>query len=387
MKAAGILMVTGAYWPELSGGGLQSRTMIKALSPQFRFRVFTTCTDRSLPANEMVDGIPVSRAYVDVRRPWTKVSTAFATLKFFFATHRTFDVVHLHGFSQKSVLLIALARLFRKQVVITIHTAGHDEPEAVRRLGWLPFFCYSSADRFVAISDRTAENYRRSGLPIERLVVAPNGVDTDRFAPVSPAARVQLRRTIVDLPDVPWILFVGFFSIEKGPELLFEAWLRTIDAGTQSALVFVGATASTYHEVDPAMADRIRAEAAARGLGHLVHFAGEVAEIERYYQASDVFVTPSVREAFGMALAEAMACALPVVATRIEGVTDGIVDDGRTGILVTPGDVTAIGDALNRLLMDRTRARELGTAARESVVARFGLAASAARWSRLYMSL
>ena len=103
-------MVTGAYWPELSGGGLQSRTMMKALSAQFRFRVFTTCTDRSLPVNEMVDGIPVTRAYVDVGRPWTKLSAAFATVKFFLATHGTFDVVHLHGFSQKPLVDVQLVR-------------------------------------------------------------------------------------------------------------------------------------------------------------------------------------------------------------------------------------------------------------------------------------
>ena len=60
MKRRGVLMVTGAYWPELSGGGLQCRTMIHALKDRLRFRVFTTSTDRQLPAASEVEGIPVA---------------------------------------------------------------------------------------------------------------------------------------------------------------------------------------------------------------------------------------------------------------------------------------------------------------------------------------
>ena len=126
--------------------------------------------------------------------------------------------MHLHGFSQKSILLVLLARLFGKKVVITIHTAGQDEPDAIRRLGRLAYYCYSSADRFIAISNRLAENYRQSGLPVERLVVAPNAVDTERFTPLAAEARTALRRRLGIAPDdLPWILFVGFFSAGQAP--------------------------------------------------------------------------------------------------------------------------------------------------------------------------
>ena len=379
-------MVTGAYWPELSGGGLQCRSMIHALRDRIDFRVLTTATDPSLPANAIVEGARVTRLYVDVRRPVTKVRAAFATIAFFITQARTFQIVHLHGFSQKSVLITCLARLFGKRIVITIHTADHDEPQGVRRLGRLAYWCYSNANRFVAISERIAANYRSSGLPASRLDVIPNGVDTMRFSPSNNLERESLRRAIAgSMADAPWILFVGFFSADKRPDVLFHAWLRLVQSRPHAAaLVFVGATQSAYHEVDTELAARIQSESASLGVSHLVHFAGEVPDVERYYRAADLFVMPSTREAFGMALVEAMSCALPVVATRIPGVTDTIVNDDATGRLVPGGDVTAFSAAISALLADPARAAEMGRLARASVEQRFDVRVIRERWFELY---
>ncbi len=388
MKAAGILMVTGAYWPELSGGGLQCRTMIDALRERFRFRVFTTCTDAALPSHDTVDGIAVTRVLVDVARPSSKLKAAIRTIGFFVRHQRSFDVVHLHGFSQKSVLLVLLARLFRKKVVITIHTAEQDEPEGVRRLGELAYRCYASADRFIAISPRLAENYRRAGLPADRLATAPNAVDTDRFIPADALERQRLRTALdASAADLPWILFVGFFSEDKAPEVLADAWLQLHKAGLRSSLVLVGANRSAYHEVDASIAERIRTKAAEAGVEHLVRFVGEVADVENYHRAADVFVMPSVREAFGMALIEAMASGTPVIATRIDGVTDVIVDDGKTGILVPPRDADRIAVAIRSLLDDPTGAAAMGARARAAVLRHYSLEAGAGRWSAIYEQL
>ena len=381
----GVLMVTGAYFPELSGGGLQCKTMIQALGDQFRFRVFTTCTDRGLPREQVIDGTPVTRIYVDVTRPVTKIAAAWRTLVFFVRHASSFQAVHLHGFSQKSILVVLLARLFGKAVIITIHTAVHDEAEGVRRLGALAYRCYAGADRFLAISEAMAQNYRAAGLPADRLRVTPNGVDTERFRPAAPAERDRLRRELGLAADVHWIAFVGFFSRDKCPDVLFEAWRQLpSERREKTGLLFVGATESAYHEVDATLARRIRDEAAALGASHLLTFTGEVADVERVYRAADVLAMPSVREAFGMVLVEAMASGLPVVATRIPHVTDAIVDDGVTGALVPPRDAAALAAALDRLLSDRSLAATLGARARDAIIERFGLGVSAARWRAIY---
>ena len=386
MSQVSVLMVTGAYWPELSGGGLQCRTMIRALGDRARCRVFTTCTDRSLPAESVVEGTPVTRVYVDLAAPLTKWRAAWSTLLFFVAHSGSFEIVHLHGVSRKSILITLLARLFGKRLVITIHTAGSDEPEGVKALGPLAYRCYSRADQFIAISEQIAANYRAAGLPPDRLAIAPNGVDTDRFRPASEAQRADARRAIGGLPpDIPWVLFVGFFSRDKGPDVLFEAWLRSqVAAPGSSALLFVGATESAYYEVDATIARDIKAEAERRGVSHLVAFTGEMADVERAYRAADVLVMPSTREAFGMVLIEAMASGLPVIATQIAGVTDTIVGARENGVLVPARDVDALAAALADLVSDGEERRRMGERGRERAVAGYGLEASARRWLAIY---
>lgn len=389
MSAPGVLMVTGAYWPELSGGGLQCRTMIRALEREFTFRVLTTCTDPMLSRQEIIEGTPVTRVFVDVARPLSKLVSALRTIGFFARTASSYQVVHLHGFSQKSILIALLAKLFAKRLIVTIHTAGQDDPDGVRKRGAIAYWTYRLADRFIAISELMADNYRAAGLDLSKLRLCPNGVDTARFHGVTAAERTALRAAIGGPPvQLPWIVSVGFFSRDKCPDVLYQAWLTLRTRfGVQTALIFAGATASRYQEVDASLMTTIAADAESRGVRQYVYFAGEVLDVDRYYQAADVFVMPSIREAFGMALVEAMSSGLPVVATRIEGVTDDIVTDGVSGALVPPRDPDAIALALHRYLSDRARASAIGASARLEVEERYGLAASSARWRRIYDEL
>ena len=383
-----VLMVTGAYWPELSGGGLQCRTMIAALKDRFTFRVFTTCTDARLPRDAEVDGIPVHRVYIDLARRWTKLAAAIRTITFFRRHHAAFDVVHLHGFSQKSVLIVLLARMFKKKVVLTIHTAGHDEVHAARKRGWLAYWAYRQADLYIAISSRIAGNYLAAGMPKTKLRLASNGVDVSRFHAASRLERDGAREALGGLSrDLYWILFVGFFSREKAPDLLFDACLSIQGSAPPSGLLFVGATESEYHEIDKRLAADIADRARAIGVSDRVRFTGPVTNIEQAYHAADMFVMPSTREAFGMVLVEAMASALPVIATEIKGVTDEIVAHGHTGILVPPGDPGALADAIRRLLVNGAAAASMGTHARESVITSYGLEAARQRWTEVYEGL
>ena len=127
--------------------------------------------------------------------------------------------------------------------------------------------------------------------------------------------------------------------------------------------------------------------AAQHGLSDRVCFTGPMTTIEQAYHAADLFVMPSTREAFGMVLVEAMASALPVIATAITGVTDEMVVDGRTGVLVPAGDVDAMAAAIRALLVDSAHAREMGALARDTVAAQFGLATARERWAEVYDSV
>lgn len=381
-------MVTGAYFPELSGGGLQAKALVDTLGEEIRFTVLTTSTDESLSASDTIDGTPVRRVYVRVSSRWSKVKAIAAMARSFVAVYPSIDLVHLNGFSQKSILLVLLAKLLGKPIILTLHTAGQDEPASVRRQGRWAAWAYARADLYLAISAPLAGSLAEAGVPSSRIVRVSNGLDVRRFRPAAAGERERLRQALGLPADGILILFAGLFSVDKGPHVLFEAWRRLASGpAAGSSLVYLGATQSRYYEVDASLASGIRAAANREGLAERVVFAGETRTIEQYYRAADIFVFPTRREAFGMVLVEAMASGLPCIASRIPGVTDDIVTDGESGLLVEPDNVEALSAALARVLSDHALASRLGRAAREAVDPRFAIERTARQTFEAYRRL
>jgi len=380
-----VLMVTGAYFPELSGAGLQCRQLIRSLRDRVEFSVLTTKTDRALLDHDDVDGVDVRRVLVDASRPATKIAAGLRMARFVW--RERFDLLHLHGFSQKSILLVALARMLKRRVLIKLTSVGHDDPMTMKQHGGAAYAAYSRADRFVGVSPRFAPLYEAASLPAERFREIPNGVDLERFRPADPVLRAARRRELGLREDLKLVLFVGFFSNEKRPDLLFDAWLDLVSAVPDAGLVLVGPSRSAYYEIDERMADAIRETARARGVLDRVTFVERTDAIEQYYQAADCFALPSSREGMPNAVVEAMACALPCVVSRLPGVTDALLEDGVSGVLVPVGDRPALTRALRRVFEEPAWAASLGAAARATAVARYSMAAVADRYAELYGEL
>ena len=387
MNPARVLMVTGVYAPETSGASLQCRNLIRAIGDRARFTVLTTSTDASLPWQSEVDGTPVRRIPVD---PGSGVSKAVATERMassFLEFARDFDIVHLHGFSQKSVLVIALAKLLGKRIVIKLTSLGHDDPASIRAGGRVLWTAYRQADAFIGVTPRFADGFDVTGLDRRRFVFIPNGVDLTRFKPSSKDLRAEFKRQLGLPMGDPVVLFVGFFSREKNPDVLFDAWLSMLERGIMSTLVFVGATAGAYYEIDAGIAERIKATARSRGVADRVVFVEAADRIEQYYRAADVFALPTAREGLPNVLLEAMASGVPPVITRLEGVTDWIVDPGVTGELVPSAESAPFAEAIAPLLTSPERRHAVGAAARAHVAGQFDITATAHRTLEVYQQL
>lgn len=380
-------MVTGAYAPETSGASLQCRNLIRALRDRADFRVLTTSTNPSLPWDSDVDGTPVRRVAVD---PESRASKAMAVERMassFLEVASRIDIVHLHGFSQKSILVITMAKLLGKKIVIKLTSVGHDDPASIQSSGALLWTAYRQADRFIGVTPRFADGFDSTGLDRGRFVFIPNGVDLDRFKPASRDMRAEFKNLLRLPPADPMVLFVGFFSREKNPDVLFEAWLSLLDRGIASTLVLVGATQGTYYEIDAGLAERIKARAAKRGVSDRVVFVEAADHIEDYFRAAEVFALPTAREGLPNVLLEAMAAGVPPVITRLEGVTDWIVTPGVTGELVPSIDGNAFADAIEPLLTDVARRDAIAAAARAHVAANFSMASTAQQTFEVYQDL
>lgn len=178
-----------------------------------------------------------------------------------------------------------------------------------------------------------------------RVAVVPFGIAVERYR--QPSALVEKLRATIPGPRV---LFVGRFVYYKGIDILIDAMARS--PGT---LMLVG---------DGPLEPELRARVAGQDLQNRVFFLGRVPEdaLPAYYQASDLFVLPSVAktEAFGVVQVEAMAAGVPVVSTNLPTGVPWVNQDGVSGLVVPPGDPDALAEAINRLLGDEPLRLRLG---------------------------
>jgi glycosyltransferase involved in cell wall biosynthesis len=382
-----VLMVTGAYFPETSGGGLQARAVIRALRRDADFVVLTTSADPALPAKTQEDGITIRRVHVDVQRAVSKLTAAVRLVSAFVSLAPRIDIVNLHGFSDKAIVFAALSRLFRKRFVLTLQTSIQDEPLAVRKTGPAAYWAYRCADLYLSVSPGLSRGYLQGGLPPSRLRQVRNAVETDRFRPAEAGERQSLRRDL-NLPlQAPLVLFVGYFSRDKRPDAMYRAWRAIALEDRRSVLVMIGATRAVHGEVDPGLAPAIRESAAEDGIADRLRFVEATTEIERYFRAANVFVLPSVREGLPIALIEAMSSGLPCVASRLEGSTDVLIEDDVNGLLIAPDDEAGVTAALRRILTDGNLAERLGASARAAVLDRYAIQKVAPSWLAAYREL
>jgi len=181
-----------------------------------------------------------------------------------------------------------------------------------------------------------------------------SGVDLQRFRPDT-QARSAVRQELAIGDDEQVVLYLGRITRDKGVLDLARA------ASGKAVLLLVGPDEEGLR--DEIL--RLRGEHAAR-----VRFVGYTDAPQRYLAAADLLCLPSYREGFGTVVIEAAAAGVPAVASRIYGVTDAVAD-GRTGLLFAPGDAADLGHKLDLLLVDRTRRRGMGAAARARAVAEF----------------
>ena len=262
---------------------------------------------------------------------------------------------------------------------------GHDEPVAMRQRGFQLNYFFSKADAFVGIAPQFEGLYRESSLPESRLKKIPNGVDTNRFRPVTNLEKVMLRDQLELPKKMKLILFVGHFSKEKSPDILFEALEQYVaEKFPDTGIIFVGSTNPDHYEVDTYVVKKVK-RLARTYQGKRIFFVERTHETEKYYQAADIFVMPSLREGLPNAMLEAMSCELPVIVSELEGVTDWVVEDGVNGLLISPGSEVELSDAIIRLLSNSNFSIELGKIAGKTIVERFSIEKIAKQYKKLYM--
>ena len=271
-----------------------------------------------------------------------------------------FDLLRVHSLRYIGPAALIARRRYHLDVPIVSHHHHLDPswlyPAIERRV-------IEGSERVITVSEFSRRQLVQTlGVSPDRIEVVPNGIDA-RFAPGA-GDHVRLRH---GLGDGPVALFLGGLKPRKNLALLLDAWREVAPARADARLLVAG--------VGP-LESSLRRRAVALGLSGRVVFAGRIAEAEKvgYYNAADLFVSPSSLEGFGFTVGEAMSCGLPVVVSD-RGALPELVAHGEGGFVCRHGDAGELARRILLLLGDALLRRRFGGFNRERVDRHF-------RWER-----
>jgi len=286
--------------------------------------------------------------------------------------HKKFDVVHCQSFEGYGVVSRYGQHI---PLVVTSHGTSFNEirtilagREKLKSYLGLPFWMkyylvderviFQRSDRVIAVSNELKKDIKRQyKTPEEKLVVIPNGIDINKFKPMG----VDDLKKKWGLTDERIIVSVGKINKQKGFHLLLKILPEVLKEIKDIKLVIVGS--GSYLQELKKMAMRLN-------IFDNVIFTGRVSEeaLPHYYNLADVCVFSTLRmEGLPLVVPEAMACAKPVIASKIGGIPTAI-ENNKNGILIEPGNAKELQEQILKVLSDEELARELGENARKKVV-------------------
>jgi glycosyltransferase involved in cell wall biosynthesis len=310
-------------------------------------------------------------------RPWSKARLLIPYMRYVLGVARILrekdiDIVHCN--SIRSLLMVApAARLGR--IPLIWHLRLNLELGLWNRVG------RRLADRIIVVSDNLRRDFPGGPGAAHKFVVVPNGVDPAVFAPG--IDRFQASSELGINPGWSVVGMAGSITERKGQLLLLQAAAKVVKVFPRVKFVLIGRTNDAR---DEEYAAKLRGYVEHTGLTENVRFVGWCSNMPRVLNALDLFVLPSLNEGLPRSILEAMAAAVPVVATNVGGNAE-LVDAERTGLLVPPRDPDALAAAIARLLGVPETAREMGRAGRLMVKQHFSIGAAALGVERVFDQL
>lgn len=321
-----------------------------------------------LPPSECVGGVRVERRIRSLQHTPLFAYTYVASVARFLLRHRHhFDILQATFLYWDAVAAALLKPLLGCRLVVRFVIPGPGgDLERFRSLCLFPgihrqgtavherllTLIARRADAFIVLTTAGQRELVLAGMRPERCYVVPNGIEVERF------------RTVTRRPPTTGaqrLISVARLVHQKGLDVLIQALPRIRAAIGNVTLAVLG---------DGPERDRLTTLATHLGIGESVRFEGVVPDVAPHLAAADAFVLPSRFEGLPLALLEAMAAGVPVIATAVDGNTD-VVSHGINGLLVPPDDPTRLADAVTRVLADPDEAERIGAHARQTVQKRY----------------
>jgi glycosyltransferase involved in cell wall biosynthesis len=393
-----ICIFTETYYPVVGGGETQARLLAEGLITNgHSVIVLTRRSDAALRQHENYGDVSVYRLAPVGSGQLKKWGLLLSSLPALVRLRDQYDLIFVSGYRIIGLTAVLVGKLFRKPVVLKADSQGEMSGEffesglrkfSVSRSS-LPFRLFlgfrnvilKKADAFSAISPEIASEWTSSKVPLNKIHLIPNGVDTTCFAPVNAKQKSFLREKLNLPQDALIAIYTGRLVSYKGLPLLLKVWNEFRPRHVNALLLLAGTGGLDIHNCETQLHDYV----VSAGLEKNVWFLGSVQNIPEYLQAADLFVFPTENDAFPSSLIEAMSCGLPIVTTPV-GAIKTIVAHQETGLLVQPGNRQQLYEALVAIVSDKTLASRLGKAGRQIVEERYSVGNTVGKYLSLFES-
>ncbi|MGE4546117.1 MAG: glycosyltransferase [Pedobacter sp.] len=266
----------------------------------------------------------------------------------------SFDIIHTHGYFA-DICGLPIARFLSIRSVSTCHGFISTDFK-LRVYNYLDKLSLKTCKNVIVVSDSLKEELIEAGIAFSAIKTIPNAVVLPVLSKIQEDRRMI--RSALDVPDhVTLIGSVGRLSSEKGGRYLVEAFAKLVESGINARLVIVG---------DGPEKESITQLIKSVGIQEFVSCTGFVKDVQRWFPALDLFILPSLTEGTPIALLEAMAAIVPVVATSVGGVPK-VIEDGLNGFLVPPGDSIALYKKIQFLIMNPDIKNRIGLQGHETI--------------------
>jgi glycosyltransferase involved in cell wall biosynthesis len=381
-----VVFVTRRFWPLLGGAEMAMSNLAAALHEAgYQVTLLTACWHPDWPQEIFHRGVRVVRLPQSQRRFWGTLGY-MRRLRSWLLRHRSeFDLVYVSMLKHEAYVAVGTGRSGGFPVVLRAEGGGQTGDAAwhtkSRGGSWIRRRC-QQASAVVAPSLAIQQELASAGFPQDRLHYIPNGVAA--APPRSFECRLQARAAlgtahpVLSLsPNTQLAIYVGRLSSEKGLFALIDAWSKVAARRANVRLWLVGAGP---------MRDELAQHIEQLHLRGRCVLVGSFDSVDDLLAAADLFVLPSYEEGMSLAMLEAMAAGLPIVASDIPG-NRALIEDGRHGLLAKPGQPTELAAAIQKLLDDRDLANHYGTAARQRAEKHFSQQAMLEKHVALFNSL
>ena len=334
-----------------------------------------------------IDGLPARQNYqgLEIVRPLTvgfgklkTITFVLGTLFLLWKLRSKYEILHAHLVYGPAFAAMLAARFLGKRVIVKLGNSGEfgDVQHSQRTLrGRLRLAMLRRwADVIIALDDTIYNEILSVGIDPKQIRRISNGIDVGNFSPLQTRTVAKKK---MGLTNKVVMIFVGRLSPQKSLPTLLQALERALTSSPNLHLLLIGDGPDFV-----TLEDQVQL----LGLRDCVEFLGNQSDVRPYLNAADIFVLPSKAEGISNALLEAMSAGLACVVTTVGGNFE-ILDHGRCGVLLPPGDVSAWSNSLIELANDPEKRQALGDAAQKYVASHFDFSVVGSLYENLYTEL